>query len=79
MKSKEDKSEVDKLLPVPVDLSKLSGVEENDVINKRYKNAMIKMIKCRKIKDKMLRSKVSKINTQYYQHSYYYRSYFCWK
>ena len=63
MKSKEDKSEVDKLLPVPVDLSKLSGVEENDVINKRYKNAMIKMIKCRKIKDKMLRSKVSKINT----------------
>ena len=63
MKSKEDKSEVDKLLPVPVDLSKLSGVEENDVINKRYKNAMIKMIKCRKIKDKILRSKVSKINT----------------
>ena len=63
MKSKEDKSEADKLLPVPVDLSKLSGVEENDVINKRYKNAMIKMIKCRKIKDKMLRSKVSKINT----------------
>ena len=63
MKSKEDKSEVDKLLPVPVDLSKLSGVEENDVINKRYKNTMIKMIKCRKIKDKMLRSKVSKINT----------------
>ena len=63
MKSKEDKSEVDKLLPVPVDLSKLSGVEENDVINKRYKNAMIKMIKCRKIKDKMLRSNVSKINT----------------
>ena len=63
LKSKEDKSEVDKLLPVPVDLSKLSGVEENDVINKRYKNAMIKMIKCRKIKDKMLRSKVSKINT----------------
>ena len=46
MKSKVDKWHVDKLLPVPVDLNKLSDVAENDVVKKMYI---------------MLRSKISKI------------------
>ena len=35
MKSKVDKLDVDKLLPVTVDLSKLSDVVKNDLIKKR--------------------------------------------
>ena len=41
MKSKVDKLDVDKLLPVPVDLSKLSDVAKNDVKKDLY-NAKIK-------------------------------------
>ena len=44
MKSKVDKLDVDKLVPVPVDLSKLSDVVENDVSKKDVYNAMIKNI-----------------------------------
>ena len=46
MKSKVDKWHVDKLLPVPVDLNKLSDVAKNDVVKTMYI---------------MLRSKISKI------------------
>ena len=35
LKSKVDKLAVDKLVPVPVDLSKLSDVLKNDVVKKR--------------------------------------------
>ena len=42
MKSKVDKLDVDKLVPVPVDLSKLSDVVKNDVIKKDVYNAKIK-------------------------------------
>ena len=45
MKSKVDKLDVNKLLPVPVDLSKLSDVVKNDVIKKDAYNAKIKHIK----------------------------------
>ena len=34
MKSKADKLNVDKLVPVPVDLCKLSNIVKNDVIKK---------------------------------------------
>ena len=44
MKSKVDKLDVDKLVPVPVDLSKLSGVVKNDVVKKDVYNAKIKNI-----------------------------------
>ena len=44
MKSKVDKLDVDKLAPVPVDLSKLSDVVENDVVKKDVYNAKIKNI-----------------------------------
>ena len=36
MKSKVDKLDVDKLVPVPFDLSKLSDVVRNDVVKKMY-------------------------------------------
>ena len=36
MKSKVDKLEVDKLVPVSVDLSKLNDVVKNDVVKKMY-------------------------------------------
>ena len=43
LKSKVDKLDVDKLVPVPVDLSKLSAVVKNDVKKNEY-NARIKII-----------------------------------
>ena len=36
LKSKADKLDVDKLVPVPTDLSKLSNVVKNDVVKKMY-------------------------------------------
>ena len=44
MKSKVNKLDVDKLLPIPVDLSKLSNVVKNDVIKKDVYNAKIKYL-----------------------------------
>ena len=35
LKIKVDKLDIDKLVPVPVDLSKLSNVVKNDVVKKR--------------------------------------------
>ena len=49
MKSKEDKLNVDKLVPLPVDLSKISNVVKKDVVKKdgyaKTDNANIKNIK----------------------------------
>ena len=44
LKSKVDKLDVDKLLPILIDLSKLSDVVENDVVKKDVYNAKIKNI-----------------------------------
>ena len=44
MKCKVDKLDVDKLIPVPVDLSKLSHLEKNDVVKKDVYNAKIKNV-----------------------------------
>ena len=44
MKSKVDKFETDKLVPVPVDLSKLSDAGKNDVVKEDAYNAKIKNI-----------------------------------
>ena len=44
MKSKVDKLFVDKLVPVPVDLSKLSDAVTKDVVKKDVYNAKIKNI-----------------------------------
>ena len=44
MKSKVDKLDLHKLIPVPVDLSKLSDIVKNDVVRKDKYNAKIKNI-----------------------------------
>ena len=44
MKSKVDKSDVEKLVPVRADLSKLNGVVKNDVVKKTEYIAKIKVI-----------------------------------
>ena len=44
MKSKVDKLHVDKLVAVPVDLSKLSDAVKNDVVTKDVNNAQIKSV-----------------------------------
>ena len=44
MKSKVDKLDIEKLVPVPVDISKLNNVVKNDVIKKDVHNAKIKNI-----------------------------------
>ena len=44
LKSKVDKLDVDKLVPRPVDLSKLRNVVKNDVVEKDVYNAKIKNI-----------------------------------
>ena len=44
LKTKIDKLDIDKLVPVPVDLSKLSNVINNDVVKKTEYNAKIKNI-----------------------------------
>ena len=45
MKNKVDKLDVDKLVPFPVDLSKLSDVVKNDVVKKRYIMLRLKILK----------------------------------
>ena len=44
MKSKVDKLGIDKLVPVPVDLNKLSNVVKNDVVKRDVCNDSIKNI-----------------------------------
>ena len=44
LKSKVDKLDVKKLVPVPIDLSKLSDAVKNDVVKKYVYNAKIKNI-----------------------------------
>ena len=44
MKSKVDKLDVDKLAPIPVDLSKLSDVVKNDVVKKIEYNELVKKV-----------------------------------
>ena len=44
MKSKVDKIDVDKLVPVPVDLSKLSDVAKNNVVKKTEYDELVKNV-----------------------------------
>ena len=44
MKSKVDKLDIDRLVPLPVDLSKLSDVVKNDVVKKDVSNVKMKDI-----------------------------------
>ena len=43
LKAEVDKLDIDKLVPVPVDLSKLSGVAKNDVVKTVYDKSVAKV------------------------------------
>ena len=43
LKTEVDKLDIDKLVPVPVDLSKLSDVVKNDVVKKLYNEIVAKV------------------------------------
>ena len=45
IKTEVDKSDIDKLVPVPVDLSKLSDVVKNDVVKKTVYNKLAAKVK----------------------------------
>ena len=51
MKSKVDKFDVDKVVPVPTDLSKLSDVVNNEVIKKNVYNKLVKNVNAIKTLD----------------------------
>ena len=44
LKSNVDKLDVDKFVPVPIDLSKLSDVVKNDVVKKDVYNELVKKV-----------------------------------
>ena len=44
LKTEVDKLDIDKLVPVPVDLSKLSDVVKNDVVKKAMYNKLVKKV-----------------------------------
>ena len=71
MKSKVDRLDVDKVVPIPLDLSKLSDVVKNDVVKKEVYNAKIKDIED-KISDTTnvavnttLSAKISEVKNKY--------------
>ena len=45
LQTKVDKSDIDELLPVSVDLSKISDVVKNDVVKKTAHDELVKMLK----------------------------------
>ena len=45
LQTKVDKLDIDKLLPVSVDLSKISDVVKNDVVKKTAHDELVKMLK----------------------------------
>ena len=61
--SKVDKIDVDKLVPVAFDLSKLSDVVKNDIIKKDVYNPKIKNIED-KIPDIMLNAKINEVKNK---------------
>ena len=86
MKTKVDKLDVDKLVSVPVDLSKQSDVVKNDVVKRNVYNAKIKNVEdtipditnlatytALNAKINEVKNKIPNITT------YYYCSYCCWK
>ena len=65
MKSKVHILDVDKLVPVPVDLSKLSDVVKNDVVKKDVYNAKIKNIEDKTPEFTNIATKTMRLKTKY--------------
>ena len=65
MKSKADKLDVNKLVPVPVDLSKLSNVAKNDVVENIEYDELVKTVNKIKIIDTSDLVKIGEFDTKF--------------
>ena len=59
LKTEVDKLDIDKLVPVPTDLSKLSNVVKNDVVKKAVYNKLVAKVDNIDISDFVLKTKYS--------------------
>ena len=65
LKTEIDKSDIDKLVPVPTDLSKFSNVVENDVVKKDVYDKLIAKVNSIDTNDFALRTKYQTDKTEY--------------
>ena len=76
LKSKVDKLDIDKLAPVPVDLSKLGNVAKNDVFKKTEYNELVKKVNNIKTNDtsdlvkKNYKTKINEIENKINDHDH---------
>ena len=64
LKTKVDKSDIDKLAPVPVDLSKLSNVVKNDVVRKAVYDELVAKVDNTDTSDFVLKTKYQTDKTE---------------
>ena len=64
LKTEVDKLGIDKLAPVPVDLSKLSGIVKNDVVKKAVYDKLVAKVNNIDINDLVLRRKYNTDKTE---------------
>ena len=64
LKTEVDKLDIDKLAPVPVDLSKLSGIVKNDVVKKAVNDKLVAKVNNIDINDLVLGRKYNTDKTE---------------
>ena len=64
LKTEVDKLDIDKLVPVPVDLSKLSVVVKNDVVKKTVYNKLVAKVDNIDTNDFVLKTNYQTYNTE---------------
>ena len=64
LKIEVDKLDIDKLVPIPVDLSKLSDVVKNDVVKKTVYNKLVAKVVTIDISDFVLKTKYNTDKTE---------------
>ena len=64
LKTEVDKLDIDKLVPIPVDLSKLSDVVKNDVAKKTVYNKLVAKVDNIDASDFVLKTKYNTDNTE---------------
>ena len=64
LKTEVDKLDIDKLVPIPVDLSKLSDVVKNDVVKKTAYNKLVAKVDNIDISDFVLKTKYNTDKTE---------------
>ena len=64
LKTEVDKLDIDKLVPIPVDLSKLSDVVKNDFVKKPVHNKLVKKVDNIETSDFVLKTKYNTHKTE---------------